>query len=402
MNIKIKSSGVACLIGDDYDRVYTVLKKQFGEGATDLFTERKPGHEYLQWVLPGEGWTALSEGDPIMSGEVRRELVRREKLVADKFGSNTAMAQRVLTVPDDDYVFYKADGNGLIDIKLTAWGYRYPERVLGSEARATVEQPVKTVNVALKFVYDGQAMPEKTFRLNDFSRKADADGMFHIGELPVGYTFDVSVDKLPTRHFEIEDGSDTLVIDCTVFTRVEIDVHLNGTAFAGQNVGISYGKHETQLTTDATGHISAALPLGRNGEQCRVSIESEFQSKPLTEGSNIFTFNLTAKEPEPEPMPEEPIQTPEAPEPESEPVPEEPQTEPKPEEPSPEPEPQPTEPEPIPEPEEPKPQPMEEEPKQEPEEKKHSKWYYILGILMTILLVFLVALTYQFCYYLFF
>ena len=60
MNIKIKASGVSCLIGDDYDRVYATLKKQLGEGDEQLFTERIPGHEYLQWELPGEGWNSLS------------------------------------------------------------------------------------------------------------------------------------------------------------------------------------------------------------------------------------------------------------------------------------------------------------------------------------------------------
>jgi hypothetical protein len=105
MNIKIKSAGVFCLIGDDYDRVYATLKKQLGEGDEQLFTERTPGHEYLQWELPGDGWIALSAGDPLMEQEVRKELLRRQQAVSSRFGKNQDMAQRILSVPDDSYVF---------------------------------------------------------------------------------------------------------------------------------------------------------------------------------------------------------------------------------------------------------------------------------------------------------
>lgn len=68
MNIKIKASGVACMVGDDYDRVYKALVKSFGEGSSNLFSKRVAGHEYLQWEIPGDGWRSLSEADPFIYG----------------------------------------------------------------------------------------------------------------------------------------------------------------------------------------------------------------------------------------------------------------------------------------------------------------------------------------------
>lgn len=42
MNVKIKSSGVSCLIGDDYDRVYTALKNSLNKILTIFLPNELP------------------------------------------------------------------------------------------------------------------------------------------------------------------------------------------------------------------------------------------------------------------------------------------------------------------------------------------------------------------------
>ncbi|MDE5635943.1 MAG: hypothetical protein K2I52_06530, partial [Muribaculaceae bacterium] len=216
MNIKIKATGIACLLGDDYDRVYTALTRQFGKGTDCLFTERIAGHEYLQWILPGEGWTALAQGDPIMTDQVRQELKTRRQAVVARFGANVDMAHRVLTVPDDEYVYYKADVNGSIDIKLTAWGYRYPERVDGGNATGMVTPNATTENVSVKITYNGEPVPGKEFKINDFKRVTDEKGMLTIGNLPIGYQFDIEADGI-SRHCIVTAGESVVELDCTVY-----------------------------------------------------------------------------------------------------------------------------------------------------------------------------------------
>ena len=118
MNIKIKSSGVYCPFGNDYEKYYATLKKQLVAEDEQLFTERIPGYEYLQWELPGDGWKSLGIADPLLDREIRAEYIRRQQLICKKFGSNQEMALKLLSVPDDNYVYYKIDNSGKIEYNI--------------------------------------------------------------------------------------------------------------------------------------------------------------------------------------------------------------------------------------------------------------------------------------------
>lgn len=303
MNIKIKSSGVSCLIGDDYDRVYATLRKQLGEGDEQLFTERIPGHEYLQWELPGTGWTSLAESDPLMSQEVRNELIRRQKAINDRFGSNQDMAQRILTVPDDTYVYYKADENGHLVIRLTAWGYRYPERIGGGTA--TTQRVIKnpTEHVTVKLLYDGNPMPGKAFKVNGFMRATDTSGTFDVGDLPIGYQMDVDVDG-QSQHVTVMPGQGEIVIDATLFTTVEVYALFDNNPYAGANGNVSYMGHNIPFTTDGSGKATVRVPIDPNGNPCSVSIDSETQQRTLVGNATTFQFYFKTPEPPTPPTPE--------------------------------------------------------------------------------------------------
>lgn len=210
MNIKIKSAGVFCLIGDDYDKVYVALKKQLGDGDEQLFTERTPGHEYLQWELPGEGWLPLAQADLITAQEVRRELLHRQQMVAQRFGANQAMAQKILTVPDDNYVYYRQDPTRHLTIRLTAWGYRYPERIGNGPAIGDHVNNKETANVVIGVEKDGLPMVGQPLLLNGFSRTTDEQGLLKVGELPIGYQFDVEVED-ERRHITVTSGMDKIL-----------------------------------------------------------------------------------------------------------------------------------------------------------------------------------------------
>jgi len=214
MNIKIKAEGVACLVGDDYGRVYLTLKKHLGPLGDSLFTERIPGHEYLQWELPGEGWRSLSGSDPLMEQEVRRLLKLRCQEVCDRFAANQDMAQRVLTVPDDSFVYYRPNEAGELEIRLTAWGYRYPERIQGAEVVGVNRPRGMNEEVLVKVIRDGEPVPGQAVLLNGFRRTTDEAGVYEIGKLPVGYQFDLQVED-KKQHVTVLPGQGTLLVDLT-------------------------------------------------------------------------------------------------------------------------------------------------------------------------------------------
>lgn len=150
MNIKIKATDVTCYVPGDYDQVYQALQKHLESPLKELFSERSPGHDYLQWELQGNDWQCLADSDPITADVVRQELLRQKQLVENRFGQNRQMAQIVLSVPDDNFIFYKMDAEGQLQLRLAAWGYRKPVIIGGGVAtgirgtkRVVEEEPVE-------------------------------------------------------------------------------------------------------------------------------------------------------------------------------------------------------------------------------------------------------------------
>lgn len=314
MNIKIKSSGVYCLVGEDYDRVYHALQSQLGDGELQLFTERIPGHEYLQWELPGDGWIALATGDPLIGLEVRKELLRRQKAVSERFGTNQDIAQRVLSVPDDQYIFYKMEANGQLAIRLAVWGYRYPERIIGPGATGELPAKAQKEHVSIHLVYDEKPVPEKPVKLNGFPRATDASGAVEIGELPVGYQFDIDVESLH-QHVVVEAGEGYITLDLTKFTTLEVIVTRDVLPYASAKISVSYKGRQVELVTDANGYVRAKFPLDPDHGFCSVTVEGETQQRPLDPQSTTFRFDLVTTPPAPivdssEDIPEEGSQEP--------------------------------------------------------------------------------------------
>lgn len=303
MNVKIKDEAYCIITEKNYDQVFAALQRQLGEKEKQLFAERAPGDTYLQWTLPGDGWIALSKGDPLMEQLVRKELAQLQQNVCAQFGKNQEMALKVLSVPSDDYIYYKPDENGDLMIKLTAWGYRFPERV-GTDITGVIKPKPKTEHISISFVYNEEPVPNQALRLNGFSRTADGQGVLDVGDLPIGYQFDIEVGD-ERRHVTVMPEQGKIVIDMTEYVTVEVRVLLDGAPYAGAEAELSYMGQHTSLTCDGNGCASAELPLDKNGSFCKVSVKDSFQQKILQQTDNVFTFQLSSPPPPPPPEPTE-------------------------------------------------------------------------------------------------
>lgn len=293
MNIKIKSAGVTCLVGDDYDRVYTALRSQLSDDDAQLFTERIPGHAYLQWELPGEGWVSLSEGDPLFSQEVKQEVFRKKQNIIQRFGKNQEIAQKILSVPDDSFIYYKPDGNGKLLVKLTAWGYRYPERVGVGGATGKHKPKGETEHVRIQILYDGKPLPGKQLYLNGIKKQTDATGSFDIGDLPIGYKFELRVDDIK-KIVTVQSGQGNISIDSTLYTIVKVKAILDGKPYNGATASLKYVGRDMELTTDETGTASVRLPIDLNNGMCLISIDNDYQKFVLSQPVTEFTFNIVS------------------------------------------------------------------------------------------------------------
>lgn len=291
MNVKIKAAGVSCLVGNDYEQVFSKLRKEFGEGDDLLFTQRTPGHQYLQWELPGDGWQKLSDSDPIMAQQVRQELDQRKQVVANRFGSNREFAMRLMTVPDESYVYYKPDAAGRLIIKLTAWGYRFPERVSTGRLTGREEAKDPTEHVELTLTYDGKPLPNKEFTLNGFNRKTDENGKLDIGDLPLGYSFDLGVNG-KNHPIDVAPGMGDLKIDLTEYVDIDVTVTKDGAPYVCAMVKVNYSGRVTDIATDAAGKASVQMPVALDGSLASVSVDDQLQQKAVEQPATSFTFTF--------------------------------------------------------------------------------------------------------------
>ena len=331
MNNKIKAADVACLIDKNvaYEQVYNSLKEVLPSDESMIFAERTSGYGFLQWELPGEGWVPLDKADPIQGIEVKKELEKRIQHVKEKTG-DSLLTQQILTYPDDSYVYYKMTLSGQLLILITAWGYRHPEKIMSGSAGGNFTPPKTKESVTIQFTYGGRPMADKPFILigkERLDKKTDANGVYPIGKLPVGYQFDIEING-KKHHVTVEEGKGQISIDATVYATVEVKATRDGQPYGDVSVRVNYGGQQMTLISDSHGSATAQFPLATAGQLCTVTVESQTQSKPLSNAPTTFIFDFVTPKPEPvpEPVPEpkpipEPIPTP-APQPDPIPEPE--------------------------------------------------------------------------------
>ena len=298
MNNKIKATEVSCLIDGigDYDQVYNSLMASFPKDEEMIFAERTPGHEFLQWNLPGNDWITLEDGDPIQTIDVKKELERRMQAIRAKFGNNQAVAEKLLSYPDDSYVFYKFEPSGKLLILITAWGYRHPVKIEGSGAGGILPLQETKEHTTLHLAYAGKPLANHDFVLNKMSRMTDGNGTYPIGDLPIGYEFEIELNGKKHK-ITIAEGKGDITIDATIYTEWKVKAILDGKPYASAPVKVSYCGQQYDSFTDSQGYASGKVTLGPNGQLCTISVGSETQNKPLSETPTLFSFDFKTEVP---------------------------------------------------------------------------------------------------------
>lgn len=314
MHIKIKADNVTALFPNtgslSYDRLYQTLLNNL-PAESFIFTKRTPGAGFLQWDLPGEGWIPLSKADPLVAEMAKSEKERLFNQVMGAFNSNPQLGQKVLTVPSDEYIFYRPSESGGVEIKIAVWGYRNPSPVPDGPIIGRQKEKPTLQESFVSFIYDGQRLPEYEFFINGFKRVTDKEGILRLGMLPIGKSYDIKLNGGRTTELYIVDGQRDYAIDVTIFVTLTIAVNRNGLPAPNVDCQITYWGHTVSLTTAENGIATTTMPLDPKASACHVSVEDQTQQKPLATTENRFLFDLkTPAEPEePEPiLPEKPVE----------------------------------------------------------------------------------------------
>lgn len=293
MKIRLQRDDVLNVIPPNvsYDQL-TLALSNISKANDILFCQRQVGSNVLIWTLPEDGWVPLSATtEPLLSRVHQHyEECCQQIMLAGK--SNVNLIKAALSVPSEDYIFFRQQGSGVFELALTAWGYKFPMPG-GSEPPTGKGKPrMERQEVRLCFVYDGQRLSEHPFAINDLRRQTDANGIFEAGVHSVGTTFPIEMGDGTTFSLTVEKGKSLYEFDLTKYFVVEIIVYKGGKPLPDTLCVLSYNGGKKNITTDRNGRAESELPFSMTPANCDVTVEGQKQSKQATMPKTTLRFDL--------------------------------------------------------------------------------------------------------------
>ncbi len=281
MEVILKIDAVkSMLAGISYDEVASSLKII---NCGVVFCKRETTQGKLVWKLPADNWVRLTEAQEPLQTQVRQQYDECCQAVKAAFGNNVSTANAVLTLPSDDYIYFHQQGDGSIELAVTAWGYRFPVTVITNPDWGKGKPHTERQDVSVCFIYDGQRIPNKAFSINGQKRQTQTDGLYHVGVFQVGQQYPIVLDDGASFTLTVEKGRDIYDFDITEWLDIEVEAIKDGKPYAGASCTISYHGHRTTAPTDANGRLTVKWPLALTPEECSATIDGR-RDKKMGEG----------------------------------------------------------------------------------------------------------------------
>lgn len=199
-------------------QAYSRLKEKIGD-TSNYFAMLKVGNATYNWLVESVGqWRPMglaSDSDKVLILE-KTEQIKQE--VFAKLPDDDTLANKICQVPNyEEYIFYKTDANGQLDIIITGWGFHNFKKA-GPFIDTWPPLP-KMYSTTIAFIADGQRLPNRLFSIiTPKMRKpdaTDADGIRIFKEYP-GKALTV-IDEQTQRQFNFTttDSDAMLEFDVT-------------------------------------------------------------------------------------------------------------------------------------------------------------------------------------------
>lgn len=279
-----------------YQQLYPVAQR-----AGLLMPNREEGAGYLQWSLPGEDWTSLSDADEELKATVAGVYNERRTKLADTF-KNMKMRDALLAVPSEKQILFRRNGNDW-DIAMVAWGYCYPNHPPVGDLKGYAPPQKIRQQVNIGFMWDGELLPHFDFLLDNLQRQTGDDGYFRTdAPLVVGSSYEIVYAGQTLWLLTVEKGKEDYVRDLTCRTDVVVFVTEDGQPVAGEECILGYNGKEMSAFIDEEGRatVSFALLCDAKGQPlaeqppCQVKCRDAVQTKaPSVHDDTLeFVFNF--------------------------------------------------------------------------------------------------------------
>lgn len=273
----------------------------------NIFARFSAANGYFIWMLPGGGWTQLSKSpsDGVKNQvetllESRKDEVRAFLKKRSDIGLSPDMIDNVLSVPSDDFVYFRTDMSGNTEIKLVAWDYQLPSTQIVGKSEFRTHKSAPKQSVLLKFIEAGNPVPDYPILIKSLGghfteKRTDKSGTFDMPNLLIGSTIDVlSKDRSKDFSFTVKEGESERVYDLTEKVTLVIVVRKDGKPYVQTPVRVLFNGGETVLQTDNDGQCEMAVPYMPGAE---VIVESSGESKTGKIDYPVTRINLEIHSP---------------------------------------------------------------------------------------------------------
>lgn len=246
------------------------------------------------------GWTMLTDASPADRDDVETLLAGLMSAALTQYPGQHERIKHVFSHPTDDYIFFRRDASGTLDVRVTGWGFQNYHRSYGGTISETIPD-LKLRNVKVCFSIDGIHQPDRHFRFFRGTKwveaATDADGYYDFGMLGPGARIQVRDTETETERIEdIEGDTSVIDVDVTQYLTVRVIGRLDGVPVEGATAHLEYGHRQEELTLCA-GVAECRLPwLGST--PCTVALVGASQSRQLDKDIlNTFLFEQSTPPP---------------------------------------------------------------------------------------------------------
>ena len=300
------------------------LRQMLGSTLSAQFARCSVGGAFYVWNVDINGkWTPLTNAQPAEEMLARKAWDELKQEVRSRLNNDPDLAEKILTIPNEEYVFYQIDAAGQVKVLITGWGFtNFKRPVIGNQRVEVEDKGAHPISVA--FAIDDEKVPGRDFfivtPMKNVPHTTDGEGNFSLGKINADTTFEI-IDAPTGRKFNILTDRTTTeyTFDVTERINVSIEASHDNQPISGETATIDYHGRTYELTLEA-GRAAVALAL-HPGEVCTARFRDAMQQQTMNQAGHTFRFDsMTPPPPEPEPEPEPESEL--IPEPEPEPEPE--------------------------------------------------------------------------------
>lgn len=217
--------------------VHWMLPWNIGEEANDklllllgqldcYFAKNKIKAGGYVWEAPDEGWKSFAVASESERAQIRSEYLVLSGKVAERLNkiisnpsSAQSLAERIMIIPNDEYIYYRFNENGII-LLLTAWGFK-------SRSMPIIPPPKPIPQsgniVRIGFMSDNLIFPNHPFAIlkqTTNELQTNEDGFYELGNrLKTGTEFNI-VSRVSGEQFQftVIEGQSDYIFNITIPT----------------------------------------------------------------------------------------------------------------------------------------------------------------------------------------